>query len=346
MPRTRSLAWSELKIGVVTIAAIVITAATIFLLTGGRGFFWQRYNLKTRFGNVAGLKEGSPVRVAGIEYGTVTDVVLVGEQVDVVFELNKDLRDRITTNSVARLGSVSLLGESAVDISPSSAGTPIPDWGYVPQGPAPTMLADVTDQAGRGITELTGLITDLRAGRGSVGKLLTDDQLYVGLNQFVASASQLTRSIQDGNGTLGKLISDPAAANALTASLKNVEEMTRQLNEGNGSLGALLKDDRFSKSLTAATTNLDALVSKISTGEGTAGKLINDPALFNQMSSLTARLDQLIANLNAGDGTAGRLLKDRQLYENIDGAVNDVRSLIEAIKKDPRRYLNVRISIF
>ena len=56
MPRTRSLAWSELKIGVLTIVALVIAAVTIFMLTGGSGFFWQRYTLKTRFANVAGLK--------------------------------------------------------------------------------------------------------------------------------------------------------------------------------------------------------------------------------------------------------------------------------------------------
>ena len=65
MPRTRSLAWSELKIGVLTIVAIVIAAVTIFMLTGASGFFWQRYSLKTRFPNVAGLSAGSPVRVAG-----------------------------------------------------------------------------------------------------------------------------------------------------------------------------------------------------------------------------------------------------------------------------------------
>jgi len=33
MPRTRSLAWSELKIGVLTIVAIVIAAVLIFSLT-------------------------------------------------------------------------------------------------------------------------------------------------------------------------------------------------------------------------------------------------------------------------------------------------------------------------
>src|SRR6476646_2627368 len=120
MPRTRSLAWSELKIGVVTIVAVIIAAVTIFMLTGSRGFFWQRYSLKTRFSNVAGLKPGSPVRVAGVDVGSVDDVELVGDRVDVTFEVSKAYRDRITTASKTTLGSVSLLGEAAVDISPAT----------------------------------------------------------------------------------------------------------------------------------------------------------------------------------------------------------------------------------
>src|SRR5215211_3346441 len=119
MPRTRSLAWAELKIGVLAIVAVGIVALSVFLLTGGKGFFWQQYHLKVRFSNVAGLNPGSPVRLAGVDVGEVDNVQLVGDQVDVSFQVNKAYRDRITTNSVARLGSVSLLGESAVDISPS-----------------------------------------------------------------------------------------------------------------------------------------------------------------------------------------------------------------------------------
>ena len=346
MPRTRSHTWSELKIGILMIAAEAIAAVTIFLLTGGKGFFWQRYSLKSRFTNVAGLASGSPVRLAGVDVGEVTGVELFGDQVDVVFEVNKIYRDRITTASVAKLGSVSLLGESAVDITPASTGTPIPEWGYVPQGKAPAQLSDITDQASAGVEQLTGLITDIRTGRGTVGKLMTDEQLYVELNKFVASANALTLGIQQGKGTLGHLVNDPKAAQALEASLKNIEEMTRQLNAGEGSLGKLLHDDRFSQSLTSATSNMDALMTKLNSGEGTAGKLISDPALFNQLNSLTQRLDQLITNLNAGDGTAGQLLKDKQLYENMNAAVGDLRTLIANINKDPRRYLNIRVSVF
>ena len=346
MPRTRSLAWSELKLGVLTIVALVIAGVTIVLVMGGKGFVWERYWLKTRFTNVAGLKAGSPVRVAGMEVGAVSDVEFAGDQIDVIFQVNKNVRDRITSNSMATLGSVSLLGSAAVDITPSSAGTPVPEWGYVRTGKTPAAMVDVTNQASEGIGELTGLLKDMRAGRGTAGKLMTDDQLYVELNRFVSSASALTDGLKQGRGTLGALMTDPSAANALTATLKTVQDLTQQLNAGQGSMGKLLKDDTFSRSLNSATTNIDQLVAKINRGEGTAGKLISDPALFNQLTSITNRLDQLVTNLNAGEGTAGQLLKDKQLYENMNATITDVRSLIEAIKKDPRRYLNVRVSIF
>lgn len=346
MPRTRSLAWSELKIGVLTITAVVIAAAAIFLLTGGSGFFWQRYSLKTRFTNVAGLNPGSPVRLAGVQIGSVSEVTLVGEQVDVVFEVNKKFRPQITTASVAKLGSVSLLGESAVDISPSSSGTPVPDWGYVNAGKTPAALADMTDQAAQGISELTALITDIRQGRGTVGKLMTDEQLYAELNRFITSATGLTEGIKNGKGTMGQLINDPKIADTLQATLANMETMTRQLNEGQGSIGKLLRDDTFSKSLNDATANMNALVTKINSGEGSAGKFISDPAVYNQLDSVTKRLDVLIASLNDGNGTMGQLLKDKQLYENINGTMSDLRTLIANINNDPRKYLNIKVSLF
>ena len=353
MPRTRSLAWSELRIGVLTIVSVAIAGVLIFALTGTRGFAWQRYTLKTRLTNVAGLGKGSPVRVAGVEVGSVKAVAFAGEQVDIEFDMRKDMRDRITTESLARLGSVSLLGEGALDITPSTRGTPIPDWGYVPSGKAPLQIADITEQASAGVDEITGLIKDLRAGKGTAGKLMTDEQLYTELNRFVATAGDVTQTLKQGRGTLGKLLNDPGTANSLQASVANLEEMTRRINAGQGSLGQLMKDEKFSQSLTGATENLRTLTDRLNRGEGTAGKLMTDPALFNRLNDVTGRLtelstrlNELTARLNNGEGTMGQLLKDKQLYENMNGAVGEIRALITEIKKDPKRYLNVKVSIF
>ncbi len=81
-------------------------------------------------------------------------------------------------------------------------------------------------------------------------------------------------------------------------------------------------------------------------GEGTAGKLMTDAALYNRLNSTAERLDQLTATLQQGQGTAGQLLHDKQLYENMNGAVGELRSLVKDIRADPKKFLNVRVSIF
>jgi len=108
----------------------------------------------------------------------------------------------------------------------------------------------------------------------------------------------------------------------------------------------LLNNDALSKSVTSATSNLDAITGRISKGEGTAGKLITDAELYNRLNSMADRLDKLAASLNQGEGTAGQLLHDKQLYENMNTTVTEVHNLVKDIRADPKKYLNVRVSIF
>jgi phospholipid/cholesterol/gamma-HCH transport system substrate-binding protein len=346
MPRTRSLGWAELKIGLLTIIALVLAGTLVFALSGDTGLWWQQYPLKTVFGNIAGLKEGAPVRVAGVEVGTVTRTELIGDQVEVSFEVNQDVQPRITTTSTATLGSVSLLGESSVDITPSTGGTPIPEWGYVPATPPSGTITEVATQATKGLEEATKLISEIRAGRGTVGQLFTDDALYREINAFVSAAQSVARNLSEGRGTIGRLANDPTAARSLEASLKNLETVTARIQSGEGSLGRLLNDDTLAKSANSATANLDAITGRINRGEGTAGKLVTDTELYNRLLSMADRLEKVSAGLQQGEGTAGQLLRDRQLYENMNGTVSEVRNLVRDIRADPRKYLNVRVSLF
>jgi phospholipid/cholesterol/gamma-HCH transport system substrate-binding protein len=346
MPRTRSLAWAELKIGLLSILAIVIAAVLIFAVSGSGGFSWQRYPLKAIFPNIAGLNDGAQVRIAGVPVGAVTGIAFVGERVEVAFEIREEMRPRVTTMSTATLGSVSLLGEGAVDITPSTRGMPIPDWGYVPTGKAAGTLADVTTQATEGIEQLTAVLTDIRAGRGTVGQLFTNDALYREMNGLVAAAQQVAQSVNAGRGTLGRLVNDPTAARAFEASLQDLQAVTASIRAGEGSLGRLLQDDTLARNLNATTANMDVITGKISRGEGTAGAFIHDRQLYDRLHSMSNRLDSVIGSLQKADGTAGLLLHDRQLYENMNATMSEMRALIAAITADPRRFLNVRVSLF
>ncbi len=346
MPRTRSLKWSELKIGVMAVVALLIAAALILALGGEGGFFWQRYSLKVKFPNAAGVQRGSPVRVAGVTVGAVRDIAFVGSEVEMTLELRKDMQERVRTTSRATIGSVSLLGEGAVDINATTTGEPIPEWGYVPSDAPPAQLSDVTAQANRGIAELTGLIADVRRGKGSVGKLMTDEQLYVELRQFTAAARSVTEGLAEGKGTLGQLINNPESARQLEASLRNLNAITNKINAGQGSIGQLMNDPALAKNLTEATANFSSLSSKLNQGQGTMGQLIANDSLYKRLDAMTTNIEQLTARLNQGQGTMGQLINDKQLYDNLNRTITEMQQLLADIRKDPKRFLNLRMSIF
>ena len=347
MPRTRSLAWSELKIGIVAVTAIVL-AVMIIVAVGGAGgsLFASRYELKTKFPDVKGLKSGAVVRVAGVEVGKVTDIDFAGAEVEIKMDVIEEMQQRITTESRASIGSLSLLGEPVIDISPSSVGTPLKDGDFIPAGRAPGQLADVAEGATQTLDQITALLRDIRAGKGNLGKLFTDEQLYREINGFVSAAEAVAGGLNRGQGTLGLLLKDPVAYRRLNSSLENLEQMTRRINAGEGSLGRFLKDEALAKSLTTTTDNFERISGRLEKGEGTAGKLLTDKELYDRFNSVASRVDKLVADINQGQGTAGSLVRDKQLYENMNAAASELRALIGDIRKDPRKYLNVRVSIF
>jgi phospholipid/cholesterol/gamma-HCH transport system substrate-binding protein len=346
MPRTRSLAWSELKIGIVAIVAMALAVMLIIAVGGAGGFSWQRYELKTKFPDVKGLKSGAVVRVAGVEVGKVTEVALSGAEVEVVLEVKKGNEERITSNSRASIGSLSLLGEPVIDISPTTDGTPLKDGDYIPAGRTPGQLADVAESARAGLDSVNGLLQDIKAGKGTVGKLFSDDQLYKEITNFVNAAEGVTAHLRDGRGTLGMLIKDPVAYQRLNASLESLQEIARGIRAGEGTLGKLVTDDMLAKSLTATSANLEAVSGRLQRNDNSMGKLLTEKELYDRFNSIALRFDTISANLQKAEGTAGQLLQNKELYENMNAAASELRGLLGDIRKDPKKYLNVRVSIF
>jgi phospholipid/cholesterol/gamma-HCH transport system substrate-binding protein len=346
MPRTRSLAWTELKVGLISIAAIALAMLLIFSMGSAGGFFWQQYSLKILFDDVAGLKSGAPVRIAGVPVGSVSDLQFVGDRVEVIVELDKEHQRRVTTNSRATLGSVSLLGEGAVDLTSSSEGTPIPEWGYVPTGRQASTFNEVAATAADGIAEATSLLKDIRTGRGTIGQFFTNDALYRDLSSLVGSAERLTLRISEGEGTLGRLTSDDTLYKEINASVRDLNAITTRIRNGEGSLGKFLHDPALANSLTATSQNIEGVTDKLNRGEGTAGRLLNETVLYDRLNATVAQLERFTATLNASEGTVGQLLNDKQLYENMNQTVLELRDFLAEVKKDPKKYLNVKVSIF
>jgi len=346
MPRTRSVVWSELKLGIVGVVAVLMATVLVVAVGGQGGFFWQRYPLKTQFDNVQGMKSGSVVRLSGKDVGKVTAVEFAGTRIEVTMEISRDVRPLVTTDSIATIGSISLLGESIIDLTAASTGRPLNDWEHVQSavGGGPFGALQTTTQ--QALEEATKILTDVRAGQGTLGKLVTDQALYRDLDTFVTSATQVTRALNQGKGTVGKLMNDPAAYNSLKASLENLQTVTERMKNEQSPLGRLLHDEAMGKSLSTATSNLEDVTARLKRGEGTAGKFLTDQQVYDNLNALTSKVDRLIADLNAGQGTVGQLLHDQQLYETMNRAAGELRDLLADIRKDPKKYLRVSVSIF
>jgi phospholipid/cholesterol/gamma-HCH transport system substrate-binding protein len=353
MPRTRSIAWAELKIGIIGVTAIALASALVIAVSGQGGFAWQRFPVKTIFDDVQGMRTGAVVRVSGRDVGKVTSVAFSGAQVEVGLELSKEVRPLVTDQSVASMGSLSLLGEPIILISAAPQGTPVEDWAYITSDQSSGAFADAATAAATALEQgqnalVLGqqLMRDVQSGRGSLGKLVTDDALYREMATLAASASALTTQIASGKGTVGALMNDPQAYESMRTSLDELQGILAKIRRGEGALGLLMNDPAMSRSLAGTSANMEAITGRISRGEGTMGKLLAGDELYVRMDQLMTRLDSLIAGLSGGQGTAGQLLQDKRLYDNMNTAATSLNELLAEIRKDPRKYLTVRVSIF
>ena len=97
MNRSKALTWTELRVGVVTIISLIVLAVTIvYVGSGGGSPFAKTYELKALMSDINGLKPGAPVRVGGLEVGTVkhVDFDQKGGMVQVTMKLARRVQPR------------------------------------------------------------------------------------------------------------------------------------------------------------------------------------------------------------------------------------------------------------
>ena len=345
----KALSWTELRVGLVVIASLVILAVTILYIGSTGGTPWAAtYHVKALMSDVNGLKEGAPVRLGGVEVGTVTGVDFAKDasgMVEVEMRLDRRVKPRITTQSRVTLGAVGLLGEKAVDITSSSKGVPIEDGGLlagVAEDPFKGLLSDASDST----THLKKILSRMDAGEGTIGKALRDEELYARMVDVSVRLQGVMNKLESPSGPLGRLVNDQEMARQLASAVRGIDSIVARVDQGKGNLGILSKDEELATGLKSLTSSLNDIAGQLQRGEGSAGKLLNDDALHRRLDSLATRLDALVAKVEKGEGTAGRIVQDPALYENLNAAAKDLRGLIGDVRRDPRKYLRVKLSVF
>lgn len=88
------------------------------------------------------------------------------------------------------------------------------------------------------VSEARGAVTDLRQGKGSLGKIMTDDALYKEATASMTNLREILEKINQGQGSVGKLVNDESLFKNIKMTLQKVEKATEGL-EDTGPLSVL-----------------------------------------------------------------------------------------------------------
>ncbi len=361
MPSQQEVRWSQLKVGVIVLIAAVILVALLFLMTSasGLGILSKKITVTTYFENSAGLKDGAAVNLQGVTIGSVKTVSVTADSarkltpVKVVMKLDDKYQKDLHTDSTAALTTVGVLGDTVVDINSQIAtGGPLKDGDELHTLETPS-ITDVV-KASQGTIEqlnvilakLNTVVDNLQDGKGSVGQLINNPDLYNKATATVDELHTLEVNLNNGRGSIGKLMTDDTLYNRLDDVALQLKNITNSVQNGKGTAAMLINDPKFAQSLRDTLTKTNSLLDDVQNGKGAAGMLINDPKFAQSLRDTLTQTNALVSNVNAGKGTLGKLATDDEAYANLNKLLTQSTLLVDTIRADPKKYLTIHLKIF
>lgn len=358
MPSRKEIQWSQLKVGLLVLAAMAVLIGLIFLMNGtSGGLFGRRLILRAYFANAAGLKDGAVVSVDGVTVGNVTKTRVVPERnpypVEVTMQVGDKYWSDLHTDSTARVAPAGVLGDSFVDIDSRHA-----------TGPQPANNAELTISGSPTIEEVVSssqisiedidqlvkkvgtLIDTINSGRGTLGEFINDPAMKKNVISIASNLQTITQAMSDGKGSLGKLLNDDTLYTKMNSTVDQLNSLVADLDAGKGTAGKLLKDETAYNNFNSAVANLNEILASINSGKGAMGQLIKDPNEAQKLNDAITNLDGILKSVNSGQGTIGQLVQNRSMYDHLDQTTDQAQQLVKSIREDPKKYLVIRLKLF
>jgi phospholipid/cholesterol/gamma-HCH transport system substrate-binding protein len=99
------------------------------------------YTVHATFPNIAGLRVGSPVEIAGVDVGWVEGISLKNYQAVVNFRIKDEVQ--LPEDSIASIRTKGLIGEQFVRISPGGAENILPPGGEIKETEPPVDIMEL-----------------------------------------------------------------------------------------------------------------------------------------------------------------------------------------------------------
>ncbi len=315
------------------------------------------------FPEVAGLNEGDNVLVRGVRVGRVERIQLRKNGVYVDVALDQPVT--FYRNYLIEIRYSSVLGGRYLFIYEGAGGAGLLPPNALLHGQAPKDLmtetaklveslktdlrnlsnrlqkADLIGKLSRLADNTQMLVDQVRTGKGTLGRLIRDPELYDRTVAAVKNLEGAGRSVQRaadtiqaavadarrGKGTVGKLLVDDSL-------YRNADVVLARIRSGKGSLGRLITDDSLYTNLNGAARDFRQAAHRLAGGKSSLGRLISDNgAAYEDLKAALAAVRQISEKVRAGQGTLGKLVQDPALYDDARRTVNEVRRAVEDFRQ-------------
>lgn len=92
-------------------------------------------------------------------------------------------------------------------------------------------MGEAGEKFGRAATNIETLARDIRAGKGTLGKLANDETLFRNAQGLISQLRGISSSIQSGSGTMGRLINDPEMYYEARRAIRNMNKTAEDVSE-------------------------------------------------------------------------------------------------------------------
>ncbi|MFY0256312.1 MlaD family protein [Chitinophaga sp. 30R24] len=292
-------------VGIFVIIGLVIFVSAVLFLGKQQKLFNKSIQVKAIFKDVNGLAAGRNILYSGVKVGTVKKIRFVrANEILVIMNIDVSAQEFLHKDVVARITTEGLMGNKVVMLSGGTPDMPMIEDGdqlMVGSGLSTEEIMTTLQTNNKSLVEITNnlkvITRNIVDGKGTLGKLLTEDVVYknldatmAGLNEAVINTRRLTSALSDYTAKLqtkgvlaNDLVTDTIVFARLRSTLMEMNAVAENANQAvlalqqasegvktglantNAPAGMLLQDTAFANALRATIINLESSSSKLDT---------------------------------------------------------------------------------
>ena len=261
---------SLIRVGIFVILGGAAVVVGIFLVGKEEGLFRESFHVSSYFNTIEGLRTGASVRLSGVDVGIVDKITIAPQnnKVRIDLKLRKGVKSFIKKDSYAAIEQEGLVGSKYVSLSVGSSGSDEVSDGDILLSKEPFRLSVIIEDAQgmiantrQATAEFTRILAAVNAGHGTLGKLITDEDVYTALKRATAQADSSLRKTAEEFANIPKFIS--GVSENLYGVTRNVEKLLFDVD--------------------STVVNVRDIVGKINKGEGTLGALVVERNIYDSL---------------------------------------------------------------